>query len=107
MKPEVLRFGPIGDFYIRPNHLGPNDVHEGHAHFADHLSLVTAGPVRVDAHLPGTEERWSAVLNAGDALVVKADWWHTFRPMGAPVSWFCIFHTPEHGIPAPFHAEVS
>lgn len=86
---EVLEAG-IGR---RPVHLRNFEVMHGHKHNRDHLSIF-CGPVSV--------ERWkdcrcasvTEKFNAGDCLLIKADWFHEITPLADDVKFLCVFASP-------------
>jgi quercetin dioxygenase-like cupin family protein len=77
---------------IRPISVDFGQEFGGHAHWADHLTVVTRGPVRVDwRDEDGTTG--SQVLDRGDSLLIPAPRFHTFTALherGA--EWRCIFN---------------
>lgn len=65
---------------------------EGHQHWADHLTVVTMGPVRVDWR-DEDGSTGSETLDRGDVLLIPAPRWHTFTALherGA--QWRCVFN---------------
>jgi len=102
-----VRYGQIGSLFFRPNRLSFGESHDGHAHLIDHVSSVTKGSVRVEAHNPDTGERMSGVFVAGDKFLVLADFWHLITPITPVAEWDCVFAQPSDpgNLTGLFHAE--
>lgn len=91
--------GPVA---VRPMEIGPCSSHRGHTHNYDHLTVVYRGRVRVEfckgpAHL--TEPYEVREYGAGETFTVKADIYHTIKPLTADALWLCIYdHRDESGV---------
>lgn len=66
--------------------------HDGHAHWADHVSVIIKGPVRIDWQDPdGTTGQ--EVADRGDVVYIPAPRKHKFTPLHERgCEWRCIFN---------------
>jgi hypothetical protein len=104
---KIIRIGELGGMYFRPHTLDLDSrPHEGHAHQIDHVSLIRRGRFRIDSRHPNGEME-SVEVQAGDKVLILAEWFHTFIPLTDDAEWDCIFRAPEDpgDLPGPYHSE--
>lgn len=100
--------GLIGGFYIRPMSLPPGGVHEGHAHWVDHVSNILQGPLRIEFHNPKTGERGEDEIHEPCKVLILAGVWHRFIAIGdREARWECWFAEAHNAgdKPVTFHQE--
>lgn len=86
----------IGGFYIRQMALAFGQVHEGHAHYIDHVSNVTKPPLRVETWDPETDKRDTIDVLVPCKLHIKAKLWHKFSALSQEgCAWECWFSQKE------------
>ena len=105
----MAQAGAIGGFYFRPMELPAGGTHEGHAHWIDHVSIVTraASPLRIEWSNPDTGESGTTDVFEPCKLLIKANVWHKFTAIGTPAKWECVFAEVHNtgGKPVRFHQE--
>lgn len=83
--------GFIGGFYIRPMRLEPGEVHQGHEHHVDHVTVIRKGRVRIEYRNPRAGEEDAVEITEPCKLLIKAEVWHKFVAYDEPVEWECWF----------------
>jgi len=79
--------GYFGGVYVRQHYYHKaGDVHEGHAHNFDHITLVAQGSVRCE--VAGSEPK---DFKAPTFIVINKDRWHKFTALEDNTSFFCVF----------------
>jgi D-alanine-D-alanine ligase-like ATP-grasp enzyme len=78
--------GLVGNVWIR-EHLfeKAGDVHAGHKHRFDHLTILTRGSVEV------TTESATKTFTAPTFIAIKADQWHSFKALEDNTAFYCVF----------------
>lgn len=86
-----------GNIFIRPNKFTKaGDTMEGHTHNFDHTTFVTRGSFNaLGKHPDGREVR--ATVSAGQHLLIRADWEHSFVALEDNSEFACIYahRTPQ------------
>lgn len=93
--------GYVGDFAVRQMRCTKTIPHEGHAHWIDHISVITKGPVRIEWSDPDGTSGTIDILVAPWVINIPAERHHKFVALGDEARWFCIFsgaHADEKGI---------
>jgi hypothetical protein len=107
---DIHQMGFIGGFYIRPMQLVAGQVHDGHAHWIDHVSNILT-PLRIDCRNLDTGEEGVVICKVPCKVLVKAKVWHTFSVLEgyAEARWECWFSEKEaeakYDSPVPWHLE--
>lgn len=83
---KLHAMGLVGNVWIR-EHLfeKAGDVHLGHRHKFDHVTIVTRGSVEV------TVDGNRKIFSAPTFIAIKADQWHRFRAIEDNTSFYCVF----------------
>ena len=87
MNPSKMHaMGLVGNVWIR-EHLfeKAGDVHPGHRHHFDHVTILTRGAVQV------TVAGKSKTFTAPTFIAIKADQWHSFKALEDDTSFYCVF----------------
>lgn len=79
--------GYFGNIWVRQNILEKaGDLHPGHKHHFDHVSLLVSGRVRVT--VDGYEPK---EFSAPTFVVIKKEHNHKFEALTDNVLWYCVF----------------
>jgi hypothetical protein len=79
--------GYFGNIWVRQNYLEKiGDIHPGHKHNFDHISLLASGKVEVTVN--GHEPK---VFKAPTFIVIKKEHYHTFKALEDNTLWYCVF----------------
>lgn len=84
---KLHELGYFGNIWVRQNlleHAG--DVHPGHKHHFDHVSLLASGKVRVTVEGYPPKE-----FSAPTFIVIKKEHKHTFEALQDGTLWYCVF----------------
>lgn len=88
---QWMESGYVGDFAVRQMNAHFGVSHEGHAHWIDHLTIITKGPVRID-WTEGNESGSMEIHQTPWVLNMPAERWHKFTALTeGGAEWFCIF----------------
>lgn len=86
-----------GNILLRPNKLAAiGDRMEGHTHNFDHTTFVTRGSFAAEGRHPDGRVV-KATVHAGQHLLIKADWEHSFVALEPNSEFVCIYahRTPQ------------
>jgi hypothetical protein len=79
--------GYFGNIWVRQNvMLTAGEVHKGHRHHFDHVSLLTNGSVKVSVE--GSNPK---TFTAPTFIVIKKEYMHSFEALTDNVVWYCVF----------------
>lgn len=79
--------GYFGNIWVRQNLLEKaGDEAGGHAHYHDHITLLTSGSVEVtiEGHEPRT-------FHAPTFIVIRKEHRHSFTALEDNTNWYCVF----------------
>jgi hypothetical protein len=95
-----------GGLFFRPfvldQRVPGQDVIPGHEHVVDHVTFIGHGRVHVYAECAGgCAKPIDLELDAGQSVLVKANWRHRLTPVTETASGVCIFRAaePNHALP--------
>jgi hypothetical protein len=106
--------GAIGKMYFRRMSLPKGGIHNGHAHFIDHVSIVYRGTVLIEWRNEKTGDTGEMLVDVPPELIggvklnILADVWHKFTALSdQEVVWDCVFAQPTDAEdkPVTFHQE--
>lgn len=84
---RLHELGYFGNIWVRQNLLEKvGDVHLGHKHNFDHVSLLASGKVRVTIKGYSPKE-----FTAPTFIVIKKEHHHTFEALVDNTLWYCVF----------------
>lgn len=112
---EANQIGYYGSTFIRIHKMpSAGDVHEGHQHNFDHVSIVAQGGIRVrwrkykdgnpnDELLAMGEKEFMAPTFA----IIDKELWHEVTAIEDGTVWMCVYALPDgfYGDPSPFCSE--
>jgi hypothetical protein len=79
--------GYFGNIWVRQNLLEKTgDIHPGHKHHFDHVSLLASGKVQVTVDGYPPKE-----FTAPTFIVIKKEHQHTFKALQDNTLWYCVF----------------
>lgn len=84
---RLHELGYFGNVWVRQNLLeNVGDIHPGHKHNFDHVSLLASGKVEitVDGYAPKE-------FTAPTFIVIKKEHRHTFKALEDNTLWYCVF----------------
>lgn len=84
---RLHELGYFGNIWVRQNLLEKaGDIHPGHEHYFDHVSLLATGKVEVTVEGYPPKE-----FTAPTFIVIKKEHKHTFRALTDNTLWYCVF----------------
>lgn len=84
---EIHELGYFGNIWVRQNYVHKSgQVHDGHKHHFDHVSLLASGKVRVTVEGHEPKE-----FTAPTFIVVKKEHNHQFTALEDGTLWYCVF----------------
>jgi hypothetical protein len=84
---KLHELGYFGNIWVRQNLLErAGEIHEGHKHNFDHVSLLARGKVRVAVADYEPKE-----FTAPTFIVIKKEYYHTFEALEDNTLWYCVF----------------
>jgi len=84
---SIRSTGFFGNIWWRSHELVKiGDVHAGHRHNHDHVTMVTRGAVRCEAAGHAPKE-----FRAGSVIVIAKDQWHRMTALEDGTQYFCVF----------------
>jgi hypothetical protein len=87
MSNHQSELGYFGNIWVRQNVLlKAGDIHSGHRHHFDHVSLLTNGRVMVSVEGCVPKE-----FVAPTFIVIKKEYMHSFKALTDDVVWYCVF----------------
>jgi hypothetical protein len=83
----LSELGYFGNIWVRQNYLEKiGDIHPGHKHHFDHVSLLASGRVRVTVDGYPPKE-----FTAPTFVVIKKEHNHKFEALEDGTLWYCVF----------------
>lgn len=77
---------------VRELQLDFGQTHDGHAHWADHMTVVTRGPMQIDWR-DEDGSSGTVTLDRGDSLLIQAPRFHRITALHERgCAWRCIFN---------------
>lgn len=74
-------------------------VHRGHSHNYDHVTIVTQGRIKVKYQIPDGAEGESREFGPGDTVLIKAQVYHTVKALEPNTRYLCVFtHRNQEGL---------
>jgi hypothetical protein len=84
---RLHELGYFGNIWVRQNLLeNVGDIHPGHKHNFDHVSLLASGRVEVTVDGYPPKE-----FTAPTFIVIKKEHHHTFKALENNTLWYCVF----------------
>ena len=84
---RLHELGYFGNIWVRQNLLElKGDVHPGHKHHFDHVSLLVSGKVKVTVDNYPPKE-----FTAPTFIIIKKEHGHTFEALEDNTLWYCVF----------------
>lgn len=84
---RVSELGYFGNIWVRQNFLEfAGDIHPGHRHHFDHVSLLALGKVRVTIEGYPPKD-----FSAPTFIIIKKEHKHTFEALEDGTLWYCVF----------------
>ena len=83
---RLTEMGYFGNIWVRMHWFElAGDIHNGHIHHFDHVTLVVRGRVRCEVEEVTTE------FTAPTFIVIKKDKWHKFTALEDDTVYYCIY----------------
>jgi hypothetical protein len=91
-QPLRVAFGTYGGLFWRMHHFAKQgEVHAGHHHTIDHVTLVFRGKVQVEIEGQPTRE-----VSAPSIIPIDKDLCHKFTALEDGTTYFCLFNKSIH-----------
>lgn len=84
---EMFELGYFGNIWVRQHTLTvAGDYHDGHKHHFDHVTLLTAGKVKIE--LEGSD---SKEFTAPTFIVIRKELQHKLIALEDNTNYYCVF----------------